>query len=106
MIALRSARAGIWYNIRACTERTQCPPRLAIERKTKMKCMYVAAVAAALASSVLFTGCEKKEPTLSEKMEQAGKDLSKAADKAAADTAKAADKAADEAGKAADSLAK
>ena len=73
-----------------------------------MKCMYVAAVAAALASSVLFTGCEKKEPTLSEKMEQAGKDLSKAADndKAAADTAKAADKAADEAGKAADSLAK
>ena len=60
-----------------------------------MKCMYVAAVAAALASSVLFTGCEKKEPTLSEKMEQAGKDLPKAADKAA-----------DEAGKAVDSLAK
>ena len=67
-----------------------------------MKCMYVAAVAAALASSVLFTGCEKKEPTLSEKMEQAGKDLSKAADKAAADTAKATD----EAGKAVDSLKK
>ena len=106
MIALRSARAAIWYNIRACTERTQCPPRLAIERKTKMKCMYVAAVVVALASSVLFSGCEKKEPTLSEKMEQAGKDLSKAADKAAADTAKAADKAADEAGKAVDSLKK
>ena len=60
-----------------------------------MKCMYVVAVAAALASSVLFTGCEKQEPTLSVKMEQAGKDLSKAADKAA-----------DEAGKAVDSLKK
>ena len=71
-----------------------------------MKCMYVAAVAAALASSVLFTGCEKKEPTLSEKMEQAGKDLSKAADKAAKDADKAANKAADEAGKTVDSLAK
>jgi len=71
-----------------------------------MKCMYVAAIAAALAASVLFSGCEKKEPTLSEKMEQAGKDLSKAADKAAADTAKAADKAANDAGKAVDSLKK
>ena len=71
-----------------------------------MKCMYVAAIAAALAASVLFSGCEKKEPTLSEKMEQAGKDLSKAADKAAADTAKTADKAANDAGKAVDSLKK
>lgn len=71
-----------------------------------MKCMYVAAIAAVLAASVLFSGCEKKEPTLSEKMEQAGKDLSKAADKAAADTAKAADKAANDAGKAVDSLKK
>ena len=71
-----------------------------------MKFAYIAAVAMTLVSAVAFTGCEKKEPTLSEKMEQAGKDLSKAADKAAADTAKAADKAADEAGKAADSLAK
>ena len=71
-----------------------------------MKCMYVVAVAVALASSVLFTGCEKKEPTLSEKVEQAAKDADKAADKAAKDADKAADKAAKDAGKALDSLAK
>ena len=72
----------------------------------KMKCMYVVAVAAALVSATLFTGCEKKEPTLSEKMEQAGKDVSKAADKASSDAAKTADKAAKDAAKAADSLKK
>ncbi len=71
-----------------------------------MKCMYVVAVAVALASSVLFTGCEKKEPTLSEKVEQAANDSAKAADKAAKDAGKAADKAAKDAGKALDSLAK
>ena len=59
-----------------------------------MKCMYIAAVAAALVSATLFTGCEKKEPTLGEKIAQAGKDAGKAADKAAADAGKAADKAA------------
>ena len=71
-----------------------------------MKCMYVAAVAAALASSVLFTGCEKKEPTLGEKLEQVGKDAQKAAEKTAKDVEKAANKAADDAKKAADNLAK
>ena len=71
-----------------------------------MKCMYIVAVAVALASSALFTGCEKKEPTLAEKMEHAGKDISKAADKASNDAAKTADKAAKDASKALDSLKK
>ncbi len=66
-----------------------------------MKCMYIVAVAVALVSAAAFTGCEKKEPTLSEKVEQAGKDAAKAADKAAADVKKAADKAATDAKKAA-----
>ena len=71
-----------------------------------MKCMYVAAVAVALVSAAMFTGCEKKEPTLGEKLEQAAKDASKAADKAAADAGKAADAAAKDAAKAADGLKK
>ena len=88
-------------------EQTRCLPRLATKRKQeKMKCIHVVAIVAALVSSVLITGCEKKEPTLAEKMEQTGKDLSKAADKAANDSAKAADKAAKDANKALDSLKK
>lgn len=55
-----------------------------------MKCMYIAAVAAALVSATFVTGCEKKEPTLGERIEQASKE----ADKAAADANKAADAAA------------
>ena len=55
-----------------------------------MKCMYIAAVAAALVSATFVTGCEKKEPTLGERLEQASKE----ADKAAADANKAADAAA------------
>ncbi len=69
-----------------------------------MKFMYIVAVA--LVASLAFTGCEKKEPTLSEKLEQTGKDVSKAADKAAKDAAKAADKAAADLQKAADKAAK
>ena len=38
-----------------------------------MKCMYVAAVAAALVSTTLFTGCEKDD-SLSAKVEQVSKD--------------------------------
>ena len=68
--------------------------------KTKMKCMYIVAVAVALVSATLFTGCEKKEPTLGEKIEQAGKDAAKATDKAAADAGKAADAAAKDVNKA------
>ena len=45
-----------------------------------MKFAYIAAVAMTLVSAVAFTGCEKKEPTLGEKLEQAGKDVQKAAD--------------------------
>ena len=55
-----------------------------------MKCMYIAAVAVALVSATFVTGCEKKEPTLGERLEQASKE----ADKAAADANKAADAAA------------
>jgi len=66
-----------------------------------MKCMYVAAVAVALVSAAMFTGCEKKEPTLGEQIEQAGKQAGKEADKAAADASKAADAAAKDANKAA-----
>ena len=65
-----------------------------------MKCMYVVAVAVALMSATLFTGCEKKEPTLGERLEQASKDAAKAADKAAADANKAADAAAKDVNKA------
>ena len=71
-----------------------------------MKCMYIVAVAVALVSATLFTGCEKKEPTLGEKLEQAGKDVQKAAEKTSKDVEKAAEKAADDAKKAADDLAK
>jgi multidrug efflux pump subunit AcrA (membrane-fusion protein) len=53
-----------------------------------------------------ITGCEKKEPTLGEKLEQTGKDVQKAAEKTAKDVEKAAEKAADDAKKAADDLAK
>ena len=56
-----------------------------------MKFAYIAAVAMTLVSAVAFTGCEKKEPTLGEKLEQAGKDVQKAANKAADDAKKAAD---------------
>jgi len=65
-----------------------------------MKCMYVAAVAVALVSAAMFTGCEQKEPTLGEKIEQAGKDAAKATDKAAADAGKSADAAAKDLNKA------
>ena len=65
-----------------------------------MKYIYIAA--AALAAAVAFTGCEKQEPTLADKVEQ----TAKAADKAAKDTAKAADKAAADVTKAADKAAK
>ena len=54
-----------------------------------MKCMYIAAVAVALVSATFVTGCEKKEPTLGERLEQASKE----ADKAAADANKAAEAA-------------
>ena len=60
-----------------------------------MKFAYIAAVAMTLVSAVAFTGCEKKEPTLGEKLEQAGKDVQKAAEKAADDAKKAADKLAE-----------
>ncbi len=71
-----------------------------------MKCMYIVAVAVALVSATLFTGCEKKEPTLSEKIEQVGKDAAKATEKAADETAKTVEKAADEVKKAADEATK
>lgn len=71
-----------------------------------MKCMYIAAIAAALVSATLFTGCEKKEPTLGDKIAQAGKEAGKTADKTTADAGKAADKAAADASKAADAAAK
>lgn len=71
-----------------------------------MKCMYIVAVAAALVSAAAFTGCEKREPTLSEKIEQVGKDAAKAADKASKDAAKAADKTAADLKKAADKATK
>jgi len=69
-----------------------------------MKCMYIVAVAVALVSSAVFTGCEKKEPTLGEKIEQAGKAAGESIDKAgkavadaAKDAAKATEKATKEA---------
>ncbi|MBQ6338684.1 MAG: hypothetical protein IJI36_06005 [Kiritimatiellae bacterium] len=71
-----------------------------------MKCMYIVAVAVALVSAAAFTGCEKKEASLSDKIEQASKDVQKAAEKTAKDVEKAAEKAADDAKKAADDLAK
>jgi len=71
-----------------------------------MKFTYVVAIAMALVSAAAFTGCEKKEPTLAEKLEQAGKDVQKAADQAAKDAQKAADQAAKDAQKAADQAAK
>ena len=67
-----------------------------------MKCMYIAAVAAALVSATFVTGCEKKEPTLGERLEQASKE----ADKAAADANKAADAAAKDANNALKGLKK
>ena len=62
-----------------------------------MKCMYIAAIAAALVSATFITGCEKKEPTLGEKLEQASKDVNKEANKATKDANKAADAAAKDA---------
>ena len=62
-----------------------------------MKCMYIAAVAVALVSATFVTGCEKKEPTLGERLEQASKDANKEANKAAKDANKAADAAAKDA---------
>jgi hypothetical protein len=63
-----------------------------------MKRLVMFALVAAVA--VAFTGCKKKEPTLSERMsgaaeqaKKAGADAAKAAEKAAADAAKAAEKA-------------
>ena len=70
-----------------------------------MKFAYIAAVAMTLVSAVAFTGCEKKEPTLGEKLEQAGKDVQKAAEKTAKDVQKGAEKVADEAGKIAEKVA-
>ena len=67
-----------------------------------MKCMYIAAVAAALVSATFVTGCEKKEPTLGERLEQASKE----ADKAAADANKAANAAAKDANNALKGLKK
>ena len=71
-----------------------------------MKCMYIAAVAAALVSATFVTGCEKKEPTLGERLEQASKDASKEADKAAKDANKAVDAAAKDANNALKGLKK
>ena len=59
--------------------------------KRKMKFLHIAAVAAALVSAAAITGCEKKEPTLGEKVEQAGKSAGESigkAGKAAVDAAK------------------
>jgi len=63
-----------------------------------MKRLVMFALIAAVA--VAFTGCKKKEPTLSERMnsvtkqaDQAAKDMSKEADKAAADAKKKMDEA-------------
>jgi hypothetical protein len=67
-----------------------------------MKFAYIAAVAMTLVSAVAFTGCEKKEPTLGERLEQASKE----ADKAAADANKAADAAAKDANNALKGLKK
>ena len=67
-----------------------------------MKFMYIAAVVATLASASVLTGCEKKEPTLGEKIDAVAKDASKAADKAAKD----ADKAAKDAAKAVEDATK
>ena len=71
-----------------------------------MKCMYIAAVVAALVSATFVTGCEKKEPTLGERLEQASKDASKEANKAAADVNKAADAAAKDANNALNGIKK
>ncbi len=61
-----------------------------------MKRLVMFALVAAVA--VAFTGCKKKEPTLTERMNsvtkqanQAAKDMSKEADKAAADAQKKLD---------------
>ena len=71
-----------------------------------MKFTYIAAIAMALVSAAAFTGCEKREPTLAEKLEQASKDVQKAADKSAKDVQKAADQTAKEAQKTVNQLAK
>ena len=65
-----------------------------------MKMLHIAALAAAIVSTAAVTGCDKKEPTLGEKIEQAGKDAAKATDKAATDAGKAADAAAKDVNKA------
>ena len=70
-----------------------------------MKFAYIAAVAMTLVSAVAFTGCEKKEPTLGEKLEQTGKDVQKAEEKTAKDVEKAANKVADDVEKAANKVA-
>lgn len=61
-----------------------------------MKRLVMFALVAAVA--VAFTGCKKKEPTMTERMsgavkqaEKAGKDMAKEADKAAADAKKQMD---------------
>lgn len=71
-----------------------------------MKFTYIAAAAMTLVSAVAFTGCEKKEPTLADKVGQAGADVQKAAEKAAADVQKAVEQTAADAAKAADELSK
>ena len=60
-----------------------------------MKTLRIAAVAAALVSAAAIAGCEKKEPTLGEKVEQTGKTVGASigtAGKAAIDAAKSAAK--------------
>ena len=66
-----------------------------------MKIIHAAAVAAAIVSMTAFTGCEKEEPTLKDKVEQAGSDLGKAAGKAADKTVEAVKDAADKTAEAA-----
>ena len=60
-----------------------------------MKSMFAFAVAAVLASTFVFSGCEKKEPTLGEKLEQAADATKDAAAKAVDETKDAAAKTAD-----------
>lgn len=66
-----------------------------------MKCMYIVAVAVALVSAAAFTGCEKKEASLSDKIEQASKDVQKGAEKVADEAGKVAEKVAEKAEEAA-----
>jgi len=61
--------------------------------------------AAALVAAVVFTGCEKQEPTLTEKVGQATKETAKAVDKTVKEGTKTVEKAAADAQKAADKAA-